>query len=580
MDIERIIGAFGKLDPYIETFLDRATVDRWHGSPKFDGWDAPFLDPAVLNGAERPCILAVIDDSIPLLHPLLTRQVGEGPRSRIAAAWIMGAPRTARFGRTLQIGREVRGTQIDRWLAERGPAGLDEEAVLRREGLWDASRGPRHAGGRAHAHGAAVAGLLAGYAPDDPAGGARPVIAVALPPEITRDTEGTFAPWFLHAALVFVMRRAAALAPMLRHLGPPSAGPPPLVVNLSYGVSAGSKDGFGAVPTLLRAFETGEGLPPMLRADRDALGPVRFVLPMGNHRRDRLRARLAPGSPEGAPAEDAPAESVVHWVLPPADATPSFLEIWGPSGTPPAPVRIAITPPGGSEIVVPDPGASWIKALTLGGPRLVIRAYKSIRPASWTPDVDGRAREVLTIALPPTEPHAPPLEDGMGRPGAWRVRSLSDVPLDLHVQRDDAIAGYGGGRQSSLVDGRYEPKGPDGRYPFEGPDGQPEPRPSRFGVTEEGTVNAYAAGEAMLGAGALRGDGAPAFYSALGGKGISPERRPLRGDASAVADRSGNLPGVPVIGALAGARGRASGTSMAAPQVARALADHLASRED
>ena len=554
VDVAAHEAVFADLRENLAAFLRADTLNPAASAPGED--DGAFLHPEAAPRPGPACVVGVIDDAIPLaLERLAVRGSDGALRSRIASAWMMGAP--AGPGE-VRFGREWRGPAIDALLnGRRVPgAGIDEEAVYRGAGLWRAARGPLHAGGRRAAHGAAVADLAAGADPDDRAARQRPIVAACLPPEVTRDTSGTFAAWFVLLGTLHVLDRARRLAAAL---GRP---PLPVVVNLSYGVTAGAKDGSGLVEGFQR-----------LVAERGVagVGPVRFVLPMGNHRQGRLRARLTDGA-------------TLRWQVPPDDATPSFVELRGPPlGAPPDPMTFALAPPGATpfETRLPHGTAS---ELTLGGTHAA-RAYSGL---ARTPD--GRFREVLTIALPPTDEAAGP----GGRPGAWSLTVRGAGPFDAQVQRDDAVPGFGGGaRQVRLVDDVWRSVDERGRaIHFDGPEDGP--------VLREGTVNAWATAGApwQLAASAAypaRGEGPPwagagpgagaaspgdlAPYSALPAGVRAADHLALAEGARAVADLSPCTRGVPASGAFAGARLRVSGTSVAAPQVARALADALARGE-
>ena len=501
--------------------------------------EAAFLHPDAAPDEGPACVVGVIDDAIPLAHPRFTVRAGPGApaRSRIASIWMMGA---AAGGGGVAFGREWRGTEIDGLLARHAAtgAGIDEEALYRSAGVWRAARGPLHAGGRRAAHGAAVADLAAGTDPADPGARARPVIAACLPPEVTRDTSGTFAPWFVLLGTLHILDRARRLA---EALGRP---PLPVAINLSYGLTAGSKDGGGLVEGFQRIVAE-EGV--------EGVGAVRFVLPMGNHRLGRLRARL----PEGG--------GTLAWRAPPDDATPSFVELHGPPAeAAPGPLGFALTPPGGAPWRAELPHGTAAE-LTLRG-RHLARAYCGLTRAP-----DGRLREVLTIAIPATDEDAEP----RGSAGDWSL-SVTRGPFDAYVQRDDAVPGFGGGARQV----RFAAAGPQGGS-----------------VLREGTVNAWATGDPpwqVAASGALpeRPGGPPwargappaggeapgplAPYSAFP-VGVHGEDDPvLMAGARAVTDRSPARRGVPAAGAFAGTRLRVSGTSAAAPQVTRALADALA----
>ena len=437
--------------------------------------DVPFLHPDAAPEADGACVVGVIDDAIPLAHPRFTVRAGAGApaRSRIASIWMMGGA----HGGGVRFGREWRGTQIDALLCRHAVpgAGIDEEALYRSAGIWRAARGSLHGGGRRAAHGAAVADLAAGMDPADPAARQRPVIAACLPPEVTRDTGGTFAPWFVLSGTLHILDRARRLAEAL------GRAPLPVVINVSYGVTAGPKDGGGLVEGFQRIVAE-QGV--------EGVGPVRFALPMGNHRLGRLRARL--------PEEG----GTLAWHAPHDDATPSFVELYGPpADAPRGPLAFALAPPGEAPQRAELPHGTAAE-LTLRG-RHVARAYCGLTRTS-----DGRLREVLTIALPATDEDAEP----RGPAGRWRL-TVARGPFDAYVQRDDAIAGFGGGARQVRLAGA-DPQGAQ--------------------ILEEGTVNAWATAGApwqVAASGALprRPGGPPWAPDAPPAGGSRPGRsRPIR----------------------------------------------------
>ena len=116
-------------------------------------------------------------------------------------------------GRDLPWGIELRGDRIGGWLAglESGAIAA-EDAVYRRAGVVAMDRRTRHSAAFAAGHGAAVALLAAGFAPDDPRARNHPVIGVTLAPGVIADTWATLAQDPLLAAIVFVITRARMLA--------------------------------------------------------------------------------------------------------------------------------------------------------------------------------------------------------------------------------------------------------------------------------------------------------------------------------------------------------------------------------
>lgn len=507
-----------------------------------------FLSDAALPPSDGACILGVIDDAIPLTHPRLT----VGGATRLTSVWLQGAAyRTGADahapGSDLAFGRELRGAQIDALCAAHTQSGtLDEEAVLRAAGALDPSRGPLHGGGRRSRHGAAVTDLMAGLAPDDPDAARFPVIGVALPPEVTRDTLGTFAPFYILSATLHILHRARRLCRWIeakRGL-PENSLRLPLVINLSYGVTAGPKDGMGLIERFQDAVAA--------ESDHDdTLGPVRFVVPTGNHRLSRGRAFLTP-------------DETIAWHLPPDDATPTFAEIWGPvrDTLPDEPMQITLTTPGGAAARTAFTEHDTVSDLNTDTAHLA-RCYLSARDTNG-----GGKRESVILALPPTAS----LTGGATTPsGRWHLSVEGTGPFDLHVQRDDSIRAYrSGGRQSRLDDGRYRTHLPSGRVLETDPD---DPGPLR----RSGTVNAYACGSRQLRVTGTMRDGRPLPYAA---QPDGPDALPTGIDLAATADWGPGRRGVPAAGAYAASLTWMSGTSAAAPQIARALARHLASGGD
>ncbi|MBM2578006.1 hypothetical protein JQC91_17000 [Jannaschia sp. Os4] len=498
-----------------------------------------FLSDGAVPEDEDFRILAVIDDVLPLTHRTL--QAADGA-SRIASVWLQGARAAPSRdpdapGRDLPFGRELRGPAIDALRHAHTHGGtLDEEAMLRAAGLVDPGRGALHCGGRRARHGAAVTDLLAGAEPGDPLARC-PVIGVGLAPEVVRDTLGTFAPYYILAATLHVLHRARRLCRWIEARRGWEAGrlAPPVVVNLSFGLTAGPKDGYGLVERFQDAVAREADRPGADPADR--LGPVRFILPVGNHRLARCRAALRP-------------RETVTWRVAPGDRTPSFAEIWGPprSALPERPMQVALRLPGGAEMRT---------AFTAHGQRTDLEAPDGTSLATAylsRASVGGTVRETITLALPPTDGSVP-----TAGPGGHGITLHADAPADLYVQRDDSVRAYAsGGRQSHLDDGAYAPTDPSGRPRAHDP-GTPGP------VRRSGTVNAFACGRHQVRVGAVTEAGAEVPYSAL------PEGAPDGRDHAAVAERGVARRGVVARGLYAASAEAASGTSFAAPQVARAL---------
>ncbi len=96
---------------------------------------------------------------------------------------------------------------------------LDEDAIYRASGVLDFRRDSTPSTAYSDPHGAAVALLAAGFAPQDPAGRDHPLIAVNLPPRITEDSMGTLAPVSILASILFIITRARRWGFTAAHAG-------------------------------------------------------------------------------------------------------------------------------------------------------------------------------------------------------------------------------------------------------------------------------------------------------------------------------------------------------------------------
>jgi hypothetical protein len=476
-----------------------------------------FLSPGALPPDPDHCaIIAVIDHAIPFVHRLFR---APGGQSRMAAIWLQDAP--ARDRRPdIAFGQELRGPMID-------ALGRDEDTIYRALGLMDPARG--HGLLRSASHGAGVAALAAGFAPEDPRSLNHPLIAVSLPDFGVADTSGSLSALFIQAAVVFVIARARALARDMSQAAGRTIRPP-LVVNLSLGITAGGRDGSSLISRLQNAISQS--------AEPD-LGPVHFGLPTGNSRQDRGRAVLEQGQD-------------ILWHLPPDDRTPSALEIWGMGpGLP-----ITLTLPDGQSLAVDLPAGGGMGRIKddqgreLARLTLQNRAMGRIAP-----------RPCLTLILPPTQPDAP--GQTSAPPGQWRIAPTGPGPFELIVLRDDSLSGFGPrGRQSRLIDPAYAARQDDGHWP--GDDGT---NPAK--IRRNGTSSSYIGGPHQIRVGASLNDASLAPYTGLLEDG-------LPGDVTAPADAALSVRGLILPGMRAGARQRLSGTSLSAPQVTRWLAGELA----
>ncbi|MDO5612603.1 MAG: hypothetical protein Q4G14_05100 [Paracoccus sp. (in: a-proteobacteria)] len=521
-------------------------ADASSDDPGNESWgtarSGDFLSDAALpDDPTRAAIIAVIDDAIPFAHQMLRA----GDHSRVAAIWAQDARPGPGGG--LPFGREWRGQGIDALLARLRDGTLpDEDSLYRTAGVLDYGRGLRPSAGYTGGHGAAVAMLAAGFAPDDPAGRDHPVIGVSLPSKLTEDSMGVSAPPYILAAILFVVLRARQLCRQTeerRGLAPGTVRMP-LVINISYGLTAGPRDG----SSLLERF-----MDALSHSGPHDLGPIRFVLPMGNHRQAMLCGRLRRG--QG-----------LTWRLQPGDHTDSAVEIWGPRlpAPPTRPFVLHLAAPGQPPVPTSFTADGQISLLRDSTGAEIARAYYMVQRSG-----DGRIwREGIILIAMPTSPDRPGAP--WAPPGDWQIRidpQARNGIYEISVQRDEAVPGYPReARQSTLICPHYQIFDDTGRML---PDDPPR---GRSRVRRRQTLNAYAGGTEILRAGAAQlhgGAGTGSIYSGL-------LRRGRNGDIQAVADRSGAVSGIAVAGRDSGSLRITSGTSLAAPQLAQWLAGQMA----
>ncbi|WP_298292229.1 hypothetical protein [uncultured Litoreibacter sp.] len=550
MSARSMAGAFGDMLKHLDGIAVSDTLNLAPKAydPTSESTDqfAYLSDDAIPKKLGKAVVIGVIDDAMPFAHQRLTLK---GKTARVASIWMQGAATDPSppggVGSDLPFGRELRGAQISNLLGKLNTSELpDEDSLYRATGAIDFGRGSIQSGAFSANHGSGVVDLAAGFAPDDKDARNFPVMAVSLPPEVTRDTLGTFSPIYIIMGVLHLVHRTRRLCRWLEKKQKLAEGSVklPLVINLSYGLSAGPKDGSGAIEAFMDAVSAQTGTD---------IGPVTFVLPMGNQRLNQLHGVLDPGT-----------DATLGWQLQPDDPTPSFVEFWGPhlDAQPKDPMQLVVDLPNAPRPERTDfESHGSYQVLQIDGQE-VGRAY-----LQWHPS-DAGGRELITLVVPPTVPQE------VGAPyisaGTWQV-SVDTADRGLvhtYVQRDDAVRGFGGGgRQSNLHDDAYRVYDETGRKILHDPTG------TVTGVQRTGSVNAFANGGLQIRVGGCydSADQPPAPYSSLG----RPDQgRPLEGDKVAPSDRSPELPGMVCMGSLSGSRQALDGTSVACPQVTREIA--------
>lgn len=492
----------------------------------------PAAPPPQSQGA---VLIGVVDNGCPFAHRMLQRP---GGGTRVLSLWDQDpwAPAFTTAGGgapAMGGGCVVHRPALDALCA------LGEAEAYRRAG-YAAVRGT-------FGHGAAVLDLLCGPVPleerlmvhpDRPprwrpahdAASRADLVFVQLARDLVQDSSSAALEPAVLAGIDHVMRCAGRQTRTV-------------VVNVSEGSSRGPHDGRAAFDAALQA---------RVQAAWQRGLALHVVLPAGNSATERRHAWL--------PAAPQPAGVVLQ--VPPGNETAVFVTARVPRGVG---VQLRLRAPHAD----PGPEVGWVGE----GQALGWCAAQRQGPAAAVIWPAGAA--VATLAWAPTHGEAP----GFAPHGPWRLEvrcaggGTVAEGVDLWVSRCARNAtALPRSVQPHFVDtdGRYDP----GRHLRER-DHDPEPPGSP--LRRVGTLNALATGASVQVAGGLRvRDGLMARYSARGRRG-GGEGPPMRGpDALRTTDLSRITPGVPAAGNRSGSTVRVIGTSFAAPQLARALANGAA----
>jgi hypothetical protein len=500
---------------------------------------AATANPHVVSGSRT--LIGVIDSGCPFAHPMLRDTAGTG--TRVLRLWDQSAePAFAAVGAPpsdFGYGCEVSRAEMNGLMADATRGGVIDEAACYEACGYLALR-------RAVGHGAGVLSLL--FAPPP---GSEPLSTrqaerfrdvdlafVQLPADARQDSSSAGLPRLLLDGLRYIVDCAR------------KTGAERVVVNISDGTSRGSHDGDAlierAMAAIIREWE-GRG-----RRYR-----MHIVVAAGNsfdeqrHAQLRVTSRPEPG---------------VVLCLPPNCETAAFVNVRVPPDA--SGVRLRVTPPGGrvSPWVRPGQALGWPSGsapeCTLVYP-VPAKGRATCAQVSFAPTVGGQA---------------------LGQPnataGSWKfeVKGSGDAtgPVHLHVPRNQRNLGaLQRAFQPHFVDvgGGYDPMRP---WRFL----EDDPSPPASPIRRRGSLNGLGCGADGLGVIVVASryrreplDASPvklhAPYSSAGPACGGSRKGP---DVAAPVDTSRALRGICVRGNHGGELNRQTGTSFAAPQIARALA--------
>lgn len=532
--------------------LQQAAVERVELATPVTG-EQKATKPLIQGGSEPVpnVILGVIDDGCPFARPGLRG----GTQTRVWLLWDQnpaGRPDTlARYGRVLDATAlgNVLGTPDVSAYEALGMNNLRRRATHGAHVL-DVLTGPVPARARVSPSRFTLEGgdgsahqPPAWQATDDEASRA-PLFFVQLPSKAIDDPTGRWLARYALDGLDFIIDNAKALWKL-------SPRGKRLVVNLSWGPQTGPHDGSSL---LERAFDQ-----RIQACAQDGI-TLHITLPAGNSHEARAHGQFALS--RGC--------SDLAWQVMPDARHPQFLEIWWPIGTPLTDVGLSVRSPDGQQ-------------LRINGSTLAQDQHGAILSAGvghpWgITVVPHRSRVMALLALAPTRPHTAPT--AIPPHGRWLITvgaATSAAPDRLvHVYVARNTANMGAKRRSPdgyLWDAGYESTR-HGRWP--------RSEPTNSLVRREGTLSGIATGNKTLvvaghvssrqpeRAAANPAEVEPAAPYSSSGPATHTERNP---DWASPTDESPYQRGVLAGGVREGSAVRLTGTSTAAPQLARKLAN-------
>mgnify|MGYP000176883915 FL=1 len=383
-------------------------------------------------------ITAIIDTGIAIGHERF--RCGK-TGSRVLASWQQSASFTGQ--NHLPFGRDIHKSEIETLLSSclteddfNLKAGISQP--LQDHGARDVDFG--------FAHGTHVADLAAGQNPEDDSGALtkRPIIAVNLPARFSHGSAGNFLEYYALFAFRYVVELANALSDAKELSGEDRL---PLVINMSFGMQAGAKDGSSLFETAVNA-----DIAPL-----DCRGPVRLVMPVGNDNLSRGSARSLLGNTTAQDEFGYVSDALeLDWLVPPGDATANFLEIWTAT-TQNAPDKLcfSITDPltgaqhtfqafddSDDECSAGQDSFQQVKIIEGG----YCHIYRQIEFDKK--DLNGPRRYRVVVALMPTEFWSNTgAQPQLAPAGRWKIKVECEgdpVDVTVHVQSDQAVRGTSG----------------------------------------------------------------------------------------------------------------------------------------
>lgn len=565
----------------VNTQGNKAGINWLEVGPAFRQQDlelqqAPFL-PKPAKKVVVPkgsVVMAVIDTGIAVGHELFRSEDANGdPLSQVEFFWNMDGSGvdTSAFPTdwidATSSGNGWTGRGLSELLKQNMHAGLlDDPAFYASIGATDWATRAHTPIAHRRSHGTHVMGLCAGF-PTNDAGAEqdaskRPIIAVNLRAQDVADPSGMMLTLSLPLVFLYILERYSRF-----EIEDQPGKRPPLVINFSFGNFAGPHDGTGLIEREIEA---------MLQAVRAFEPNSQIVLPAGNGNQSRCHAKIELTKDEQ--------KKTLPWRVQPGDASISSAQVWLDAEGSGQSVTLTIEGPGGlPPVSLNSSGLFDLALLQDSAGALVGIAYY------LSPTLSIYKRGLFQLMLFAT---SHPLDVGPFAPsGLWNLTLQANpeggaIGMHAWIERDETLPGFSEfGRQSYFDDplyARFYEPGVDadalesrligGRLGY-------DPLNSAALVQRAGTLNGFAGGKGPIVIGGfvkapLPQNSPMALYSSTG---LTREGVDAFPDASARSDDSSVKQGVLSAGSASGSFVPMNGTSVSAPQVARLVANELAS---
>jgi hypothetical protein len=541
--------------------------------PTFEGGPEPL--PPVGGWPVGTVITAIVDDGLGFANEWFR---DADNKSRFQYMWWQDAHQTSATG--VPFGKELGKFEIDQLISKHENSGIGDASIYREFGTIDFSSARRSTVALGLTHGTHVADVAAGF--DRVANRQdRPIIGVQLWQEAVERGTGAELDIYILAGVDYILNRA-------RRMSPESGNKLPVVINLSYGFNIGPHDGTSVLEKnlarLVKEYEA-EG------------GHVSLVISAGNNQLSRTHSEISYHS-------DRPVESRdLEWQIFPDDRTGTYMEMWLPYSSDVDDANATLqpnfiddrytftvtTPSGLTSPVIQCGHGQGVRLLAIeGGNEFVVFEAKYNFVAGHT------CKGLLRFYLTPTSIIAAdtgPWKNAHTSPsGVWRIH-IQRKPFDLQslppegihetistwILSDEEVYGYPlMGRQSYFVNDCYEVHDEQGRLIVEDPIG------SECVVSRKSLINAMATGDEVFVAGSYYERERELTEYSAGGPRISGKDDALAGqrvpNAVAAAEGSRVHFGVLASGSMSGSVLPMGGTSVAAPMLAREIANQIANQ--